>query len=176
MIALALSGGGSRAIAFHLGCLRALQDRDVLGKVSVISSVSGGSVIAALYAYTDSSFEEFDAQVVALLRRGLHRSIIRRLFLSRILWGTIATNLIARPTAFVAARCGRKPPLRRWVSRTDALEMALEKELFGKVLVGEVKRRRVEHHHQCLRIEDRNGISLRPHQVGQLAYRSNRRQ
>jgi predicted acylesterase/phospholipase RssA len=48
-IALALSGGGSRAIAFHLGCLRALHDRGVLDKVRVISSVSGGSVIAAAY-------------------------------------------------------------------------------------------------------------------------------
>jgi hypothetical protein len=33
MIGLALSGGGSRAIAFHLGCLRALQERGVLQKV-----------------------------------------------------------------------------------------------------------------------------------------------
>jgi len=40
MIALALSGGGSRAIAFHLGCLRALNERGVLQKVSVISAVS----------------------------------------------------------------------------------------------------------------------------------------
>src|SRR3546814_1286445 len=36
-IGLALSGGGSRAIAFHLGCLRALHDRGVLPKVSVLS-------------------------------------------------------------------------------------------------------------------------------------------
>ena len=28
-IGLALSGGGSRAIAFHLGCLRALQELEV---------------------------------------------------------------------------------------------------------------------------------------------------
>ena len=40
-IGLALSGGGSRAIAFHLGCLRALHDLGVLEKVGVISTVSG---------------------------------------------------------------------------------------------------------------------------------------
>jgi NTE family protein len=140
MIALALSGGGSRAIAFHLGCLRALHDRGVLDKISVISSVSGGSVIAAMYAYSDLSFDQFDAQVVDLLRTGLHRSICKQLLLSRILWGTIATNLIARPAALASSWFGGKPPFRRWFSRTDALEMALEKGLFGNRLLGEVKR------------------------------------
>jgi len=140
MIALALSGGGSRAIAFHLGCLRALHDRGVLDKVSVISSVSGGSVIAAMYAYSDVDFEQFDKNVVDLLRAGLHRSICTHLLLSRILWGTIATNLIARPVALTSSWFGRKPPFRRWFSRTDALERALEEDLFHNQLLGEVKR------------------------------------
>ena len=34
-IGLALSGGGSRAIAFHLGCLRALNQLGLLDRVSV---------------------------------------------------------------------------------------------------------------------------------------------
>ena len=140
MIALALSGGGSRAIAFHLGCLRALHDRDVLEKVSVISSVSGGSVIAALYAYSDSSFEAFDSRVVEILRKGLHRPILRQLFLSPLALGALATNSIARPLALVATACGKTPPFRRWVSRTDALERALRHELFGDAQLCEVKR------------------------------------
>ena len=69
-VGLALSGGGARAIAFHLGCFRALNDLGLLDRLQVISSVSGGSVIAALYAYSNESFSEFDARVVALLRRG----------------------------------------------------------------------------------------------------------
>ena len=56
LVGLALSGGGSRAIAFHLGCLRALHDAGVLKKISVVSSVSGGSVIAGMYAYRNDSF------------------------------------------------------------------------------------------------------------------------
>src|SRR5205807_176372 len=60
---------------FQLGCLRALHDRGILEQVSVISSVSGGSVIGAMYAYSDDPFEEFDARVVALLRRGLLRGM-----------------------------------------------------------------------------------------------------
>ena len=47
-IGLALSGGGSRAMAFHLGCLRALHDEGLLDQVATISAVSGGSVLAAL--------------------------------------------------------------------------------------------------------------------------------
>src|SRR3546814_299387 len=81
-IGLALSGGGSWAIAFHLGCLRALHDRGVLPKVSVLSAVSGGSVIAALYAYSDDSFAEFETQVLRLLRRGLVWGIARQTLLS----------------------------------------------------------------------------------------------
>jgi hypothetical protein len=41
-----------RAIAFHRGCLRALHDRGVLDRVQVISGVSGGSVLTALWAYS----------------------------------------------------------------------------------------------------------------------------
>ena len=42
-IGLALSGGGYRAAAYHIGTLRALQKLKILDKVDVISSVSGGS-------------------------------------------------------------------------------------------------------------------------------------
>ena len=76
-VGLALSGGGFRAIAFHLGCLRALEDLGLLNRLQVISSVSGGSVIAAMYAYSNDSFSEFDARVVELLRRGLTGDILR---------------------------------------------------------------------------------------------------
>ncbi|MEJ0061498.1 MAG: patatin-like phospholipase family protein [Terricaulis sp.] len=48
-LGLALSGGGSRAIAFHLGCLRALNEIGILSRIDVISSVSGGSVLAGIY-------------------------------------------------------------------------------------------------------------------------------
>ena len=46
MIGLALSGGGSRAMAFHLGCLRALNDLDILDRIGVLSTISGGSVMS----------------------------------------------------------------------------------------------------------------------------------
>lgn len=47
-INLALSGGGIRAMAFHLGVLRHLAENKLLEKVGRISSVSGGSLITGL--------------------------------------------------------------------------------------------------------------------------------
>src|SRR3954466_16205938 len=46
-MALCLSGGGFRAALFHLGGLRRLNELGVLSQVDVISSVSGGSIVAA---------------------------------------------------------------------------------------------------------------------------------
>lgn len=143
MIALALSGGGSRAIAFHLGCLRALHERGVLEKISVISAVSGGSVIAGMYAYSSDKFEDFDCRVVNLLRRGLHSSTVRHLFSPRLLTRILLTNLVSRPVAGFARLLKRQPPLRRWASRSDALEKALE-DLFQDLRVEHVGRPKLD--------------------------------
>src|SRR5690606_19460685 len=48
-LGLALSGGGLRAACFHLGLLARMADADLLRHVEVISAVSGGSIVAALY-------------------------------------------------------------------------------------------------------------------------------
>ena len=47
---LALSGGGFRATLFHLGTLWRLNEMAMLSKMTAISSVSGGSLIAGLLA------------------------------------------------------------------------------------------------------------------------------
>lgn len=48
--ALCLSGGGYRAMVFHIGVLWRLYDANVLGTIGRISSVSGGSITAGLLA------------------------------------------------------------------------------------------------------------------------------
>ncbi len=48
-VGLALSGGGFRASLYHLGVLARLAEMDVLRQVEVISTVSGGSIVGALY-------------------------------------------------------------------------------------------------------------------------------
>jgi NTE family protein len=48
-LGLALSGGGFRASFFHLGVLARMADLGLLRHVEAISTVSGGSIIGALY-------------------------------------------------------------------------------------------------------------------------------
>lgn len=47
---LTLSGGGFRAMLFHVGALHRLNDARLLPKLLVVSSVSGGSITAAVLA------------------------------------------------------------------------------------------------------------------------------
>ena len=79
-IGIALSGGGSRAIAFHLGCLRTLHSLGILQRARVISTVSGGSVIGAMYAVHEGTFEEFDAHVRSTLESGFVHPALRVAF------------------------------------------------------------------------------------------------
>lgn len=156
-IGLALSGGGARAMAFHLGCLRALHDRGVLGNVKVLSTVSGGSVIGACYAYGDDDFQAFDKKVVALLRSGLQRRIASEALLSPELFKIVLTLVLSGLPAlglwFVGALLGLlrslteipTRPIEEWIaslrrrlpiwgSLTTAFERALNKSFAGKTI------------------------------------------
>jgi NTE family protein len=76
-IALCLSGGGYRAMLFHVGALWRLNDLGFLPKLDRVSSVSGGSITAAtlgrhwgrLQLDSDGVAQAFTAEVVAPLRR-----------------------------------------------------------------------------------------------------------
>ena len=70
-IGLALSGGGYRAAAYHIGTLRALHNMGILDKVDVISSVSGGSIIAAYYALHKEDFDHFEQEMISKLNIGV---------------------------------------------------------------------------------------------------------
>jgi NTE family protein len=63
-IALCLSGGGYRAMLFHLGALWRLNELGYLPKLNRISSVSGGSITAGVLAAHWSALQ-FDATGVA---------------------------------------------------------------------------------------------------------------
>jgi len=119
-IGLALSGGGSRAIAFHLGCLRVLQARGLLDRIQVISSVSGGSVISAMYAYSDGNFQAFDERVIKFLRSGLNVRILRNFLFPPIFLasapGTVLSGMMA--TGAWASRA----VLRLWSRITGTLD------------------------------------------------------
>ncbi len=119
-VGLALSGGGSRAVAFHLGCLRALHDRSVLNRIRVISGVSGGALMTGLWAYGPEQFENFDEAVRELLHSGLHRRILRRALMSRRMPQALASSILVAGAGAGARVTRRSSDVARWRSRTDA--------------------------------------------------------
>jgi len=129
-IGLALSGGGFRATAFGLGSLRALHDRDLLREVAVVSGISGGSLLTAMWAYGPERFDEFDDTVTSILRAGLQTEIARRAFTPH-----------AVRKAIVGAARALRPGQERTYSRTDALVEALAAREFGAKSITDITHR-----------------------------------
>src|SRR5690349_20178614 len=82
-IALCLSGGGYRAMLFHLGALYRLNELGLLPRLNQVSSVSGGSITAGVLGNAWSRLEfdhsgksrRFNAEVVDPVRRLASRTI-----------------------------------------------------------------------------------------------------
>src|SRR5438128_12216657 len=81
-IALCLSGGGYRAMLFHLGALWRLNELAYLPKLVRVSSVSGGSITAgvlghhwAALAFVDDAATRFQEEVVTPLRAMASKTI-----------------------------------------------------------------------------------------------------
>ena len=148
-IALALSGGGSRAMAFHLGCLRALHELGILQQVSTMSAVSGGSVIAGIYCSHPGDFVAFERQMREVLSQGFLRPAVRTALTSDEGVRAIGTRLVLavdRTAAFIVRRSlaavrsrpdwgwlGASPILRRF-SRTTILRRTFSKAFAGAKL------------------------------------------
>ncbi|MFA6082751.1 patatin-like phospholipase family protein [Mucilaginibacter sp.] len=64
---VALSGGGYRAATFHLGTLKKLHELNLLGKIDVMSTISGGSITGAAYCLDGGKFEDFEVRMKSLL-------------------------------------------------------------------------------------------------------------
>lgn len=89
-ISLALSGGGVRAMAFHMGVLRFLAERGWLDRVTHISTVSGGSLVTGLIFTVNerkwpSSASEFD-HVLAKVRTVMCSTDLRWAAAKQLLW------------------------------------------------------------------------------------------
>lgn len=109
-IGLALSGGGFRASAFHLGVLKRLEEIGILERISILSTVSGGSIIGALYALR--CVQQGDG------RPGMYpvedlieevRGVVTRNFRRRALFGSLRRG--ARAAASFFTRKVRRMPL-----------------------------------------------------------------
>jgi NTE family protein len=154
-VGLALSGGGSRAIAFHLGCLSALSRLGLLDRVAILSTVSGGSVIGAYFHAhfhgEGGDFASFEAKIRDLLAQGLAAPMCHKLFSAtgiKVTAAFMAVGLVAvavtlikmlikvtrwvtpRALAVQFERFDIRSPLHRFASRTTLLEAVLDDLLF----------------------------------------------
>ena len=84
-VGLALSGGGFRATLYHLGVVRFLRDANILPRVSHITSVSGGSIMAAhlvlnwqRYTGSDEDYDEAAAELLDFIRLDVRNRVVRR--------------------------------------------------------------------------------------------------
>jgi NTE family protein len=103
-MALCLSGGGYRAMLFHVGSLWRLYELNLLDRVKRISSVSGGSITAAMLGlrWKTLSFDanevrqDFVPQVVAPIRVLAGRTLDASSIIGGILLpGTISDKIAA---------------------------------------------------------------------------------
>ena len=85
-LGLALSGGGLRATLFHLGVVRFLRDAGLLGDVTHLVSVSGGSILGAHLAlnwgrYNGSAadFEGAASKIIDFVQADARNQIARRM-------------------------------------------------------------------------------------------------
>ena len=92
-IGLALSGGGFRATLYHLGLVRFLRDAGILPQVTHITSVSGGSIMAAhlvlnwdRYTGSANEFDQAAAKLLAFTRLDVRNRILRRFPVGLALW------------------------------------------------------------------------------------------
>lgn len=80
---MALSGGGSRAAAFHRGTVRGLIDLGLIDRVDVVSTVSGGSVFGGAWMAARSD-NVADADFLKMMERELSAGFIARSIRPRI--------------------------------------------------------------------------------------------
>jgi len=90
---LALSGGGYRASLFHLGVARRLHEVGALQRITRLSSVSGGSILAGFLAHRmlergarQLAFDDWEAEVSAPFRKLVRKDIRTGLFVRHAIW------------------------------------------------------------------------------------------
>jgi NTE family protein len=100
-IGLCLSGGGYRAMVFHIGALWRLYEAGLLTKVQRFSSVSGGSITSAFLALKwkelsfqpDKVMEDFVPEVVEPLRRLASETIDADAIVGGAIFGNISKRV-----------------------------------------------------------------------------------
>ncbi len=131
-IDLALSGGGFRAVLFHLGMVACLRDAGELTRLRTVAAVSGGAILAGHllvrwqdYTHPDSHrFAAAATELIQFTQRGIRNRIVRRL-----------------PWIILAGHVPFKGLRRRWLlaSSTALLARYYDQYLFHGALLSELK-------------------------------------
>lgn len=100
-VGLCLSGGGYRAMLFHVGALWRLLDAGKLNSLTRVSSVSGGSITAAVLALewnaiATGGMAAFQSQLVAPVRAMARTSIDARSVIGGVLLPGSIGNYVSR--------------------------------------------------------------------------------
>jgi NTE family protein len=112
----------------------------------VLSTVSGGSVIGALYALHDGTFDAFEARVRQVLRQGLVGLALKTALTSAEGLRAVACVFILhlggllRLLATLVGWGGTGLRPRRFASRTTLLQLAMHRHLFAKAGLAETTR------------------------------------
>jgi NTE family protein len=158
-VALCLSGGGYRAMLFHLGALWRVNEAGLLGKLARISSVSGGSITAGVLGMNWSKLAfnpagvalQFGSQVVDPVRAMAGKTIDASSIIGGILLpGSINDKIVEAYRKFLFDRKTLQdlPDTPRFViNATNVQSGALwrfEKPFMRDYRVGEVKNPKIE--------------------------------
>ena len=128
-LGLALSGGGFRASFFHVGVLAQMAMQGLLRRVEVISTVSGGSIIGALYYLHLKRLLESDAD--SDLTDGRYQQMVEDI--ERDFFAAVQTNLRMSTFTDPAANFKiRRPDY----SRSDRIAELYNDRLYQGVLPG----------------------------------------
>jgi NTE family protein len=128
-LALCLSGGGYRAALFHLGAARRLHELKILNRIDTVSSVSGGSIFAAVLADRairsgwdeGLAVEDFEHEVAEPMRALVGHDLRTLPFLLHLPWNWILPGPRARHLEGLlahhvsSARLGELPKKPRFV-------------------------------------------------------------
>ncbi|NWD71636.1 patatin-like phospholipase family protein [Pseudomonas gingeri] len=119
--ALALSGGGVRAMVFHLGVLKYLAEQKALERVTQISTVSGGSLLVGLMFHENQGQWPDSATFLQRIYPALQAKLCSR----SLLWSALRQLLNPLNWRFL-------------LSRANLLALALQKEWGVTALLPEI--------------------------------------
>lgn len=93
-IGLALSGGGYRATAYHIGTLKMLNELGILKNIDVISCISGGSILGAFYGLHIDDYKTFEKEAILAVKKNVIWAVLSSIWFYLALLFVLFTSYI----------------------------------------------------------------------------------